>query len=488
VPLLFIQDDFLKTKQPNYQLLQLVFVAFLLFTSIATYWLAKYSLTGAITVWLYHALCLSAIFMLFHTACNFFGKMVGYLAFVSFYLGFEYLTINTNCFWPWLNLGNGLAGQTALIQWYEYTGVAGGSLWILLVNLLLFFIIKRWLAAEKINKKIVVTLFLMIFVPVMLSYWLGFARTLIKYQKDRIAIIQPNVNSYQYKLTELSSQDEQIAKDHILPLLENLEEGVYDYIVLPETTFPRVFNLVEDNIGPSPVEFLKKYLKPPGQVVFGAYATDNDNQKFNVVVFENVGDRSFHIKQNLVPGVEMIPFTGNFFSNKNTDFEKKYYNSFSKTDFKTENNFLTAICYESVFGNELATQASYKNKPIIIMTNDGWFDNTSLIQQHLNLAKLRAIENRRFVVRSANSGISAVISNTGKVVKHLSNNEAGIIEALVPQKHLTKPLKNTIKNTLYQKYTDVIYRVAALISLILLLYLFVATFTNNFKFKKLGIK
>jgi len=93
VPLFFLQDDCSKNKTPKYQLLQVVFVAFLLFTIVSTYWLAKYSLSGAIVVWLYHALCLSFVFIVFHIAYQFFGKMIGYLAFVSFYLGFEYLTI-----------------------------------------------------------------------------------------------------------------------------------------------------------------------------------------------------------------------------------------------------------------------------------------------------------------------------------------------------------------------------------------------------------
>jgi len=399
-------------------------------------------------------------------------------AFVSFYLGFEYLTVNTNFFWPWLNLGNGLAGNISIIQWYEFTGVAGGSLWILLTNLLVFSILKRWFVAKTIDKKIVVVLITLIIVPVALSFWLGFVRTLLKYQKEKIVVVQPNVNSYQYKLTELSKGNNQVAKDHILPLLQNLNEASYDYLVLPETTFPTVFNLEDSIVNSSPVTFLKKYLKPTGQLIYGAYATDNNQQKFNVAVFESGANRTFHIKQKLVPGIEMIPFVGSYLTKNEPSFEKKYYSSSSKTKYNTESNFPTSICYESIFGKAIATQASYKNKPIIIITNDGWFNNTTLINQHLNLAKLRAIENKRFVIRSANSGISAVISNTGKVVKHLPNNKAAIIEAYVPKAHL--------KKTFYQKYTDITYRIGALVSLILLLYIFVANFTNNFKFKKLG--
>ena len=416
--------------------------------------------------------------MAFYVSSNFFGKMVGYLAFVSFYLGFEFLTINTNCFWPWLNLGNGLAGQPVIVQWYEYTGAAGGSLWILLVNLLLFLFIEQWLTLKIMNRKKLIGVTALIIIPVMVSLWLGFANTLIKYQKDKVAIVQPNVNSYQYKLTELSQQNNAITKNHIIPILQHLTEEEYDYIVLPETTFSTILNLEDSTSNNSPVSFLKKYLKQNGQLIYGAYATNKEKEKFNTAVFESEENRSFYIKQKLVPGTEILPVIGNFFNSKTTSFEKKYYHSITKHGYATQAQFPTAICYESIFGAAVATQASYKNKPIVIITNDGWFDNTPLINQHLNIAKLRAIENRSFVVRSANSGISAIISNTGEIMDYLPNNKAGVIEALVPKKHLTK--------TFYQKYTDLIYRIGALISLILLLYIIVANCTHNFKFKKLG--
>ena len=478
VPLLFLQANFSQNKKPNYQLLQHVFVAFLLFTIVTTYWLAKYSLVSAVTVWLYHALCLSAVFMLFNKAYIFFGKIVGYLAFVSFYLGFEYLTLNTNCFWPWLNLGNGLAGQTNIIQWYEFTGVAGGSFWVLSINLLLFLIIEKWWSSKSISKKMVLVLVLYMIVPIALSHWLGFARTLIKYQKEKIVVVQPNVKQPVFDITALTNwKKPEEERKYLSPLLKNVEQASCAYLVLPETAITEGFGVKHSNKVYSSVGYLKKYLKQNGVLIYGAYGGQK-NQKFNIAVFESDSTTFFHIKNKLVPGVEVFPFIKKYKAGLGVPFEKKYYSTISQKAYASQQNFPTAICYESVFGNEVAAQASYKNKPIIIITNDGWFDNTTLIKQHLNLAKLRAIENRRFVVRSANSGISAVISNTGEILKHLPNNKAGIIEAVVPQKHLTK--------TFYQKYTDIIYRIGALISLILLLYIFVATFTTNFKFKKLG--
>jgi apolipoprotein N-acyltransferase len=76
-----------------------------------------------------------------------------------------------------------------------------------------------------------------------------------------------------------------------------------------------------------------------------------------------------------------------------------------------------AICYESIFGEWIAQSVHKGAQFIAIITNDGWWENTSGKDQHLDYAKLRAIETRRWVCQSANTGISAFINQRGDVVK-----------------------------------------------------------------------
>jgi apolipoprotein N-acyltransferase len=62
----------------------------------------------------------------------------GYVFLITFWIAFEFLHYNWELTWPWLTLGNGFAAKPQWNQWYEYTGVFGGSLWILVSNIALY--------------------------------------------------------------------------------------------------------------------------------------------------------------------------------------------------------------------------------------------------------------------------------------------------------------------------------------------------------------
>jgi apolipoprotein N-acyltransferase len=78
-----------------------------------------------------------------------------------------------------------------------------------------------------------------------------------------------------------------------------------------------------------------------------------------------------------------------------------------------------AICYESVFGDFLTQYVRKGASFIAVITNDGWWGDTPGYKQHLAYAKLRAIENRRDVVRSANTGVSCFINQRGEITQQL---------------------------------------------------------------------
>ena len=94
-------------------------------------------------------------------------------------------------------------------------------------------------------------------------------------------------------------------------------------------------------------------------------------------------------------------------------------------------NILPMICYEVIFP-ELIQKSDYKTNLIVNISEDGWFGNSIGPQQHFAKAIFRAVENNSFLVRSANKGISAIISNKGQIIKKLNVNEAGNIEMEVP--------------------------------------------------------
>jgi len=69
---------------------------------------------------------------------------MGYCSLIIFWLTFEYIHHNWELSWPWLTLGNVFATHPAWVQWYEYTGTTGGSLWVLLSNVIVYSLFKEY--------------------------------------------------------------------------------------------------------------------------------------------------------------------------------------------------------------------------------------------------------------------------------------------------------------------------------------------------------
>jgi apolipoprotein N-acyltransferase len=90
--------------------------------------------------------------------------------------------------------------------------------------------------------------------------------------------------------------------------------------------------------------------------------------------------------------------------------------------------FSGLICFESIFPHFLHNFIKKGAKFVVVSTNDGWYIDTLAPFQHLQFARMRAIEQNRYFVQCANSGISAFIDNKGRIYKKLGENKAAIIE------------------------------------------------------------
>ena len=78
---------------------------------------------------------MSLVWWLAHFARRNLRHTLGYIALVGFWISFEYIHFHWDIEWPWLTLGNGFSNNIKMIQWYEYTGVFGGTLWVLIMNI-----------------------------------------------------------------------------------------------------------------------------------------------------------------------------------------------------------------------------------------------------------------------------------------------------------------------------------------------------------------
>ena len=130
------------------------------------------------------------------------------------------------------------------------------------------------------------------------------------------------------------------------------------------------------------------------------------------------------------------------------------------------------ICYESVFGSYVAKYVQKGAGLIFIITNDGWWKNTPGYKQHFAFSRLRAIETRRSIARSANTGISCFINQRGDVLQSTDWWQEEVIQGT---------LNVNTKLTFYVKYGDYIARISMFVAVLILLFLISQKLLQNDK-------
>ncbi|MEC8852978.1 MAG: apolipoprotein N-acyltransferase, partial [Bacteroidota bacterium] len=190
IPLLIVEEKLKNSndKKKGRIFFWLSFLAFFIFNAITTYWIYHATLFGAIAAFLVNATLMATAFYLFHKIRERTNNRLGYLAFIVLWISMEYLHLNWELSWPWLTLGNGFANAPNVVQWYEFTGFLGGSVWVLLINILLFRLAKRQ------TVKTILLPFLLLILPLLFSY--NFIPDLKSEDQLNVLIIQPNIDPY----------------------------------------------------------------------------------------------------------------------------------------------------------------------------------------------------------------------------------------------------------------------------------------------------
>ncbi|WP_316830838.1 apolipoprotein N-acyltransferase [Pedobacter aquatilis] len=385
------------------------------------------------------ALLMTFAFWLFYRLSRYSNKNIAYLGLISFYIALEYLQQTWDLAFPWMTLGNGFAGMHQLAQWYDYTGVYGGSFWILLSNILAFEAYKKLRTQSgyvKFRALAIWILVVIIPVGISLTKYFNFEE---KGTPSNVVVVQPNIDPYQ-KLENIPPAEQ-------IKILTHLSDSVgqtnTEYFIWPETAVPNYAD--EDRIRTNPdfitlQNFLSKYKNgslitgiesmkfyPDKRNIFTKYSPDLgffDNYNTAMQV-ENSANVQFYHKSKLVPGAEKMPFP-KVFSFMDGIFAELG-GSVGGWGWQDKPSVLYAqsgigaapvVCYESLWGDWIGQQVKDGAQFIAIITNDGWWGNTSGKSQHEMYAKLRAIETHRAVARSANTGISCFINQRGDITKH----------------------------------------------------------------------
>lgn len=483
LPVLAWLDRHQQGKMSTGQLLGNGYWAFLLWNIAATYWIANTSFIPGLA-----AFALNALFMLPVLWLTAFirGRLHPYwrlwvlpVAWISF----EWLHHHWELSWPWLTLGNSMADHIALIQWYSWTGIFAGSLWLFVINNLVY----RYLRAPA-GKRVGImrSLGLVVGIPVLVSLviFLGYKE---QGEPVHVAIVQPNFEPHYEKYGQ-----DRVSTSEQLVRFERLSKGILqpetDYLVYPETSF----NIRDvDSIANAPqIARFRAMLSahPDVTLVSGIeglrFHSSADRHKREVRSYAaNGGDTIYYsvlnaaidmthskereiglyLKSKLVPGPEIFPYAKVlFFLKPLIDMLDGTLSHFAmqpeRTTLGTEAHPVApVICYESVFGEYTGGYVDAGAQAIFIMTNDGWWDRTPGHQQHMAFARLRAIEHRKSIARAANTGISCFIDQHGRVSKATRYGDTAAIEGAI--------LFNEVK-TLYQRVGDVTARVSALMLLL----------------------
>lgn len=458
------------------------FIAMLIWNAATTWWLWNSTSVGAIAAIIANSLLMCLPWWGFAICKKKYNIRIALICLIIFWLGFEYIHLNWELSWPWLTLGNVFANQLAFIQWYEFTGVGGGTLLVWIMNLLVFESYNA-LINKSTNRIIIQKTAIVIVVPLIvygISVLIKPTQSIEK-NKNNIVIVQPNIDPYQK--FELNNANEQI--NILLSLSKSALDSNTQLIIWPETAM----SVAEwqENITSNPYyqpifEFTKQHPNITilsGIETFKNYGTVKETptahtsssgmyyDAFNAAIAIKAGE-PIHLynKSKLVPGVESLPSFLRFMSPVFEQFGGStggYGKSVTSSVFKsTGNEIISApiICYESIYGEYVNSYVQKGANLLTIITNDGWWGNTPGHLQHLAYAKLRAIETRRWVARSANTGISAIINENGQIVEQLSWNKSGTIKYNIL-------LNNEI--TFYVKHGDYIFLMGLAGSLILIL-------------------
>ena len=473
--------------------------AFVLWNAVTTFWVCNATVGGGIFAVLANAFQMSIVFGLFRWSKKLLKGSLPYILLAMLWIAWEkyYLTA-AQISWPWLVLGNSFATTVSLAQWYEFTGALGGSLWIWACNLGLFGLMVAlsdgsWFRFNAKAKLAAAGGYLAIlFVPMFLSMRMYNSYTEMPDPLD-VVILQPNIDPYN-KFQALS-QDQQnvILLDQLGSVAADRGDSSQMLLAVAPETFTNDI-VVGDYESSRTWRRFRQFLSGYDglNLLFGASsrsyiysesapsATARNlgdgrwrESHNSALIMDGTGETQIYQKSKLVVAVEMTPYP-KFFCKIDDLLGGVMGRCIGQDEVSlldcvqrdSVGNVVRSVpvgcvvCYESVYPEHCAEYVRKGAELLTVITNDAWWGDTPGYHQHLSYSSLRAIETRRDIVRSANTGISGVINQRGDV---LEESDWWQPEVIRTHANLNKKMTYFVKNG------DVIGRMCVFFSLLLLL-------------------
>jgi apolipoprotein N-acyltransferase len=290
---------------------------------------------------------------------------------------------------------------------------------------------------------------------------------------ENVVVVQPNVEAY----TEKFNTDPAILIEKMIALSESSMDAHTRLLIWPETAIPvqvweheietnryyqQVFAFVQKHPQIMLLTGIDSYKlwgdENPGGFSIRQMKNGVYYEAFNTALAtDSTGKFELYHKSKLVPGVESLPSWLGFLSDVFDDLggttgslgrsKEAQVFSFAGNPYHPA----PIICYESIYSNYVADYCRKGANIITVITNDGWWGNTPGYRQHMNMSRLRAIENRKWVARSANTGISCFIDPAGNPLQEKPWDVAAVIKM---------PINPAENSTFYTRYGDWLSRLA----------------------------
>lgn len=511
VPLLWIVSSYDASRRSWWRVFGWALLTFAGWNIATVWWIWYATPVGPVAATLASTFLNMIAFMSFYTVYRREPKPLAYTLLAAGWIATEYWYTVSDFSWPWLVLGNGFSHDVWAVQWYEYTGVFGGSLWVLLCNLLIF---EAWRNRRDAKRWIAAACTLTLPMALSLGIWLregaidkGIHSPLTRQPEVRVSIVQPNVDCYDKFHSDAERQER-----NIVGLLTEVPADA-QFILLPETAVPGHYvepGLSDWSMQRTPGIFWQELTDtlrsrfPQALLVTGAntqriyapgtqtatarrnaacydeYPDSADGPAWPVrrqqvyyfdifnsaVGLDSAGRMQLHHKGRLVIGVENTP-TWIFDALKFLVIDLggtlgqigkgQHGTAFEHDGVKMG----PAICYEGLYGDFYGDFVRRGAQFMAIISNDGWWGDTPGYRHLFTISRLRAIEHRRAIARSANTGMSGFISARGDVGETLGWEQTGVISA---------PVRLRSELTFYTRYGDYIGRIAQYLMLLCMLY------------------
>ncbi|HUI30904.1 MAG TPA: apolipoprotein N-acyltransferase [Candidatus Acidoferrales bacterium] len=490
----FIPLIFAVKGAKNYrEVLKLSYFGFLVLNIVAIYWVGGWTresdpflMIGGAALVFCHPFFFTVPMLVYHFLHKRFGELAVFL-FPFLYLSFEHLHSIGEVAFPWLTIGYSQSYNQAGIQFSSFTGLFGISFQILLVNSFLYYSLTSWMdnrGAKKfrIARSLSIALLLIVIPEIYGEMVLRSAGKNEYANKLKVAIIQPNIDPNEKwngdidQIMETYEQETYKSGSHESDLVVWPETAIPFYILLPQfSCFKRSLESFLDSTNTSLLAGvpIARYYSDSDSAKPSSHFDESTHRYYDAYNGAAVFEPHSNVYQTygkiiLVPFGERIPYADAVpFLIKPLNWGvgiSNWARGKDTTVFRLRGGptFGTVICYESIFPNYVRAFVEKGADFLVIITNDGWYGKSSGPYQHAAYAVLRAVENRRAVVRAANTGISEFIDPYGNLIgKQTRLDERMTLEESIPISH---------QLTFYTMHGDWIANFAEVISAAVILF------------------